>query len=72
MYVDRIREVFERSNYHSGSQMNQQNFYSFMSQLLVLFRRLRVNLMILMWPSNSGNKLQRDRDISISTVFAKL
>ena len=35
MYIDRIREKFERYNYHAGSQMNQQNFFKFLSELTV-------------------------------------
>ena len=35
MYIDRIREVFERYNYNGSSHMNQQNFYTFLTQLSV-------------------------------------
>jgi hypothetical protein len=59
MYIDRIREVFERYNYNAQSQMNQQNFYHFLSQLTVLPSTCSpVSPMIAMSPTNSGSRPQ--------------
>lgn len=72
MYIDRIREVFEKNNFKANSQINQQNFYQLLSQLTVYLHSLsQAKPMTKMWQTNSGNKLQEEPLTLKSTTSAK-
>lgn len=72
MYIDKIREVFERHNYKPNSQINQQNFYQFLSQLTVIHPLFSPDSpTIEMLPISSGNRLLEAQAISKLTASAK-
>lgn len=72
MYIDRIRDVFERHHYQLNSQINQQNFYQLLSQLTVTLKPFSPdNLTIETWPTNSGSKPPEAPLTSKSTPSAR-
>lgn len=72
MYIDKIREVFERHNYKPNSQINQQNFYQFLSQLTVTPTSFSQDSpTIEMSPISSGNRPLAAQATSKSTASAR-
>jgi hypothetical protein len=72
MYVDKIREAFERKGFNSTSQINQTKFNEILDSLSVhspLFRT--ASPMTKMYLRNYGNKPQVGPALSKSTVYVR-
>jgi hypothetical protein len=73
MYIDKIREAFERANLGPNSQITRQNLYDFLTRLTVpsyLFSL--ANPMTWKWLINYGSRHQEVMTLLMLTAFVKL
>lgn len=72
MYIDKIRETFERGQLRPNSQITRQDLYDFLSKLTVtglLFSPDKPTMS--KWPTSSGNRPHEEATSSMSTASAR-
>ena len=73
MYIDKIREAFERANFGPNSQITRQNLYDFLTRLTVFGYLCSLgNLMTWKWRMNFGSKHQEEVTLLMLTVSVRL
>lgn len=73
MYIDKIREAFERANLGPHSQITRQNLYDFLTRLTVLGYLFSLgNLMTWKSRMNFGSKHQEAVTLLMLTASARL